>query len=72
MRSSSNPTRYVLVPRTAQPDPRSGEGAPPAGSAPQPVRRYRLARVAVSRRSALGEDRHARLEHVAGHDRGQR
>lgn len=43
--------RYLLVPRTA-----------PAGA---PVRRYSLARVGDSRRSALGEDRHERLERAA-------
>lgn len=43
--------RYMLVPRTATP------GAP--------VRRYSLARVGDSRRSALGEDRHERLERAA-------
>lgn len=69
MRSSSNPSRYVLVPRSPQPDPRSGKGDPPAGPAPRPVRRYSLARLSVSPRSALGEDRHARLEHVARQDR---
>ena len=30
------------------------------------VRRYSLARLGVSRRSALGEDRHERLERIAG------
>lgn len=32
------------------------------------VRRYSLARVGVTPRSALGEDRHERLERAAGHD----
>lgn len=48
--------RYVLVPND---DP-----APP----PVPgvrVRRFRLARVGDTRRSALGYDRHERLERVA-------
>ena len=45
-------SRYMLVPRTT-----------PVGS-PQ-VRRYSLARVGDSRRSALGEDRHERLERAA-------
>ena len=43
--------RYVLVPRGSE------EGG---------VRRYSLARVGVQRRSALGQDRHERLEQVAG------
>lgn len=44
-------SRYMLVPR-----------ATPAGS---PVKRFSLARVGDSRRSALGEDRHERLERAA-------
>lgn len=32
------------------------------------MRRYSLARVGVTPRSALGEDRHERLERAAGHD----
>lgn len=43
--------RYVLVPRTA--------------ATGTQVKRYSLARVGDSRRSALGEDRHARLERAA-------
>jgi len=43
--------RYMLVPRTA-----------PTGAQ---VRRFSLARVGDSRRSALGEDRHERLERAA-------
>lgn len=43
--------RYMLVPRTAA-----------AGTR---VKRYSLARVGDSRRSALGEDRHERLERAA-------
>jgi len=46
--------RYVLVER---------ESALPA--VPRVRRRYSLARVAPSPRSALGEDRHERLERVA-------
>jgi hypothetical protein len=62
MRSSDNPSRYVLVPRTPEAEPaRNNAGA-------RPIRRYSLARVAVSPRSALGEDRHERLERVAGRD----
>jgi hypothetical protein len=43
--------RYMLVPRTV--------------AAGAPVKRYSLARVGDSRRSALGEDRHERLERAA-------
>jgi hypothetical protein len=47
--------RYVLVPRV-----------PEAGSTGGQVRRrYSLARIGVSARSALGEDRHERLERAA-------
>ena len=46
--------RYMLIPRA-----RVGDGA--SG----PVRRFSLARVGVSPRSALGEDRHERLERAA-------
>jgi hypothetical protein len=49
--------RLVLVPREES-------NAPPAAGAPH-IRRFSLARVGVSPRSALGVDRHARLEHVA-------
>jgi hypothetical protein len=56
MRSVESIARYKLVP---QPPP-SGNGA-----APPQVRRYRLARVGVARRSALGVDRHERLEQIA-------
>jgi hypothetical protein len=47
-------TRYTLVPRAAE----------TAASAAR-VRRYSLARLGVSPRSALGEDRHERMERVA-------
>jgi hypothetical protein len=48
--------RYVLVPRV-----------PEAGATGGQVRRrYSLARIGVSARSALGEDRHERLERAAG------
>jgi hypothetical protein len=50
--------RVVLVPREA------GDGAPVAG-----VRRFRLARVAVTPRSALGHDRHERMESVVRRER---
>ena len=47
--------RYMLVPRAQARRPaRNGQ-----------VRRYSLARVGVSPRSALGEDRHERLERAA-------
>jgi hypothetical protein len=48
--------RYVLVPRSGQ--------AGPAPGAPR-IKRYSLARVAPSPRSALGQDRHERLERAA-------
>jgi hypothetical protein len=47
--------RYVLVPR-------------PSDGTPRAVRRFGLARVSVSPRSALGADRHERLERAAGHE----
>lgn len=53
--------RVVLVPREA-PGDRLAAGAPH-------IRRFRLARVGVSPRSALGVDRHARLERVADAER---
>jgi hypothetical protein len=49
-------SRYVLVPRTAEPGATSGAAR---------VKRYSLARVGTSPRSALGEDRHERLERAA-------
>jgi hypothetical protein len=54
------PRRIALVPV-------SGDDAhvPGAGK----VRRYALARVAVSPRSALGVDRHERLERIAAAER---
>ena len=52
VRASRQVNRYVLVPRSPS------EGGPP-------LRRFSLARVAVSPRSALGEDRHERLERAA-------
>jgi len=54
VRPPRQPNRYILVPRVA--------------SGVRPVKRYSLARVSVSPRSALGEDRHWRLERAAGHD----
>lgn len=58
-RNGRHQGRYVLVPR-ADAVPR-----PPGGPL---VRRYSLARVAPSTRSALGVDRHARLERIAEAD----
>jgi hypothetical protein len=52
MREARNPRHYVLVPRRAE-----GNGAR--------ARRFSLACVAVNSRSALGVDRHERLERVA-------
>ena len=49
--------RYVLVPHD---DPI----APPVPGVAR-LRRFRLARVGVARRAALGYDRHERLERVA-------
>ena len=48
------PSRYELVPRVGR-----------VGPSGVRVRRYSLARVAPSPRSALGEDRHERLERAA-------
>jgi hypothetical protein len=54
------PRRYKLVPDDTQSDP----------SLPSPVRRrYSLARVAPSSRSALGVDRLERMEEIAELDR---
>ncbi|MDQ4049608.1 MAG: hypothetical protein M3131_09555 [Actinomycetota bacterium] len=55
MRGQPEVSRYVLVPR-AQRAGRADGGA---------VRRFSLARVGPSPRSALGEDRHERLERAA-------
>jgi hypothetical protein len=54
--------RYALVPD--QPEQRDG--------LPKPLRRFHLARIAVSPRSALGADRHERMEEVAGRDADRR
>jgi hypothetical protein len=55
---SSPVRRYALVPEPpAQQDGR-----------PKPIRRFHLARVSVSPRSALGEDRHGRMEEIAERD----
>jgi hypothetical protein len=50
--------RYALVPD--RPEQRNVAG--------KPIRRFHLARVAVSPRSAVGEDRHERMEAVAEGD----
>ena len=50
--------RYALVPRASQ-----------NGNRPEGVRRYNLARIGVSPRSALGQDRHERLEQIADAER---
>jgi hypothetical protein len=59
MRSADSIARYKLVPELH----RNGSG--PEGATPPPIKRYRLARVGVARRSALGVDRHERLEQIA-------
>jgi hypothetical protein len=46
---------YKLVPSQAN-------GSEPGRA---PIRRYSLARVGVNRRSALGQDRHERMERIA-------
>lgn len=56
MERSAQVNRYRLV---AQSGPSGAAGAVPR------IRRYRLARLAPSPRSALGEDRHERLERAA-------
>jgi hypothetical protein len=54
------PRRYKLVPDDTERDP----------TAPSPVRRrYSLARVAPSSRSALGVDRLERMEEIAARER---
>ena len=58
VREPSAIRRYKLVPSPAN-------GSEPGPGVPG-VRRYRLARVGVNRRSALGQDRHERLERIAG------
>jgi hypothetical protein len=58
MRSADSIARYKLLPET----PSSNGAGRPA------IRRYRLARVGVARRSALGVDRHERLEEIAARE----
>jgi hypothetical protein len=60
MRNGNHPGRYILVPRAQEAAPVPGVGR---------IRRYSLARVGVARRSALGVDRHERLERVAAAER---
>jgi hypothetical protein len=55
---SSRLRRYALVPDP--PEQRDGRL--------NPIRRFHLARISASPRSALGEDRHERMEEVAGRD----
>jgi hypothetical protein len=59
--SNGNRRRVVLVPRK-DPEATLAAGQPH-------IRRFRLARVGVSPRSALGVDRHERLEQVADAER---
>jgi hypothetical protein len=63
MRSADSIARYKLVPE-ANPAGAAAEN----GAAPPPIKRYRLARVGVARRSALGVDRHERLEEIAARE----
>jgi hypothetical protein len=60
MSAKRSPRRYKLVPLD--------DDERPPGAASR-VRRYALARVAGSPRSALGVDRHERLEEVAERER---
>ena len=66
MRPADSISRYKLLPAQSASDPAKANG-----SAPAPIRRYRLARVGVARRSALGADRHDRLEQVARLEEGR-
>jgi hypothetical protein len=63
MRSAASIARYKLVP-----EPSPGEAVGQNDSAPPAIRRYRLARVGVARRSALGVDRHERLEEITARE----
>ena len=53
-RPTRSPSRFALVPRASH-----------GGDGPR-IKRYSLARLQPSPRSALGEDRHERLERAAG------
>jgi hypothetical protein len=55
-RPTPSPSRFALVPRASH---------GPGGNGPR-IKRYSLARLQPSPRSALGEDRHQRLERAAG------
>lgn len=55
MRDRPEVNRYLLVPRAGRAEAANGNV----------VRRFSLARVGVSPRSALGDDRHERLERAA-------
>jgi hypothetical protein len=57
MRSADSIARYKLVPESSQ-----------NGAALPAIKRYRLARVGVARRSALGIDRHERMEQIAARE----
>lgn len=57
-RASPSPNRFALVPKADH-----GKGGGPR------IRRYSLARLQPSPRSALGQDRHERLERAAGRSR---
>jgi hypothetical protein len=57
---SPTPRRYALVPMS---------GMEPSTIGPARVRRFALARVGVTPRSALGVDRYERLERVAAAER---
>ena len=59
MRPAGNIRSYKLLPDSQA----NGSAPAPSGAG---IRRYRLARVGASRRSALGVDRHERLEQIAG------
>jgi hypothetical protein len=63
MRSADSIARYKLVP-----EPSPNGSAADSDAAPSPIKRYRLARVGVARRSALGVDRHERLEEIAARE----
>ena len=54
------PRRYALVPMS---------GMEPSATGPAKMRRFALARVGVTPRSALGVDRHERLERIAAAER---
>lgn len=59
VRDSDRIKRYTLVPRS------------PVGAKPDGVKRFSLARVGASPRSALGADRLERMEQIAESEREQ-